>query len=134
LPREGPPSVAGEPPAPVTKYPELAGAVEATLEIATCVRLRDGTLRVWNARELRGDGTSSQNKIDAPWTLGPSRLALRATSVTAGNEFLCTADVDGAVWVWGQGGFGQVGEVRGHKYGHSEYWFVLQPQRLEFPR
>jgi alpha-tubulin suppressor-like RCC1 family protein len=74
-----------------------------------------------------GSGSDGGNGTDGGVDGGTSSgSSLTATSIAAGNEFTCAADLAGSVFCWGEGGSGQLGRPPG-------YFRSPRPVRVDLP-
>lgn len=74
-----------------------------------CARKMDGTLWCWGQNEQGevGDGTTASPK---PSPVQVTSLGTRIIDVVLGLNHTCARTTDGALWCWGGGGFGQIGD------------------------
>ncbi len=77
-----------------------------------CARLDDGAVRCWGANYAGQLGYGHTDRIgddEAPVDVDEVQLGLAAASVVAGARHACALLVDGTVYCWGSGEFGQLG-------------------------
>jgi alpha-tubulin suppressor-like RCC1 family protein len=96
------------PPVSVTGLSAGVTELSANVGFHTCARLAPDDVRCWglNQNGQIGDGTSTDRLVPADVVALPPETQ----RIAAGVEHSCAIDDGGALWCWGDNGFGQLGD------------------------